>query len=72
MYVLKDLNGEEVKGVFYEEELSPVIIKPTTLYPIDKILETSGKCRNKKYFVSRARYPSSFNSASEIENIAPK
>ena len=62
VYVLKDFSDEEIKGVFYEEELSPVIIKPTTLYHIDKILETSRKGRNKKYFVSWAGYPSSFNS----------
>ena len=31
VYVLEDFNGEEVKGIFYEEELSPVIIKPATL-----------------------------------------
>ena len=75
VYVLEDFNGDAVNGVFYEEELSPVIIKPTTLYQIDQIIKTAGVGRNKKYFVSWAGYPASFNSwiaASEVEDITAK
>ena len=72
VYVLEDYNGEEIDGIFYEEELSPVITKSSTLYHIDQVLKTAGVGRNKKYFVSWADYPASFNSwvpASEVENI---
>jgi hypothetical protein len=38
MYKLKDLDGEELKGTFYEKELQK-IIKEDDVYEIEKILK---------------------------------
>ena len=60
-YFLEDLNGEEIKGSFYEQELQ--LVKDTNEdFEIDKILE-SKKINNIKYnLVSWLDYPPSFNS----------
>jgi hypothetical protein len=58
---LQDLNGEEIKGSFYDKELQKVKDLDEN-FEIDKILE-SKKINNQKYFlVSWSGYPSSFNS----------
>ena len=41
VYVLRDLNGEQLKGVFYEPQLQP--ISPGEVYPISKIQRRRGK-----------------------------
>ena len=55
------MNGEEIKGSFYEQELQ--LVKDTNEdFEIDKILE-SKKINNIKYnLVSWLDYPPSFNS----------
>ena len=42
MYTLSDLNGERVKGQFYEQEVQKVTVQRDHLYRIDKLLETKG------------------------------
>jgi hypothetical protein len=60
-YHIQDLNGEEIKGSFYEKELQKVKDLDEN-FEIDKILETK-RINNQKYFlVSWLGYPSSFNS----------
>lgn len=72
-YTLQDLAGEEIDGIFYEEELSRVrkdLTKDTFI--IKKVIRSRGKGRNKQYFVSWAGYPDKFNSwipASDLEII---
>ena len=64
VYILEDLNDEEIDCIFYEQELSHVIddyISSKT-WKIDKILETAGKGSNKKHFVSWRGWPKKFNS----------
>jgi len=38
VYKLEDLDGEEIKGIFYEEELSEFSTNDTTLSQVEKIL----------------------------------
>jgi transposase InsO family protein len=62
VYKLEDLNGEEIKGVFYEPELQKVIKDIKDPFVLDKVLKTKTEKGEKKYFVSWRGYPPSFNS----------
>ena len=72
-YFLQDLAGEEIDGIFYEQELSRVqkdLEKESFI--IKKIIRSEGKGRNKLYLVSWMGYPEKFNSwipASEIKQL---
>ena len=59
VYVLKDLNGEVLKGIFYHEEIIAVEL-PKDVFPLS-VIKTKGTGSNKKYFVSWKGYPASFN-----------
>jgi len=72
LYVLRDTKGEEIVGRFYEHELQKVIIRPDHLYRIDKIVDTKGRGRSKRYFVKWQGYGDEFNSwvpASDLTQI---
>ena len=72
VYRLKDYDGEELKGTFYEKELQNVI-KPDDVYEVEKILKKRGRGRNVQYLVKWLGYPNKFNSwvsASEINSIS--
>ena len=71
VYKLKDLDGEELKGMFYEKELQKVI-KEDDMYEIEKILKKRGRGNNVHYLVKWLGYPNKFNSwvsASEVNKI---
>ena len=71
VYKLKDYDGEELKGTFYDKELQKVI-KQDDLYEVEKILKKRGKGNNVQYLVKWLGYPSKFNSwvpASEINKV---
>ena len=55
-YFLKDLNGEKIDGMFYEQELLKT--KQNDLYIIEKIIKKVGN----KYLVKWKNYPDKFNS----------
>ena len=57
-YYLKDLNGNKIDGVFYEQELLKTNIKDNDLYIIEKIIKKIGN----KYLVKWRGYDDSFNS----------
>jgi len=57
-YRIKDLNGEEIKGSFYEAELQKV--QPKTVFRIEKIIKFDK--RKKRYLIKWYGYDSSFNS----------
>ena len=61
VYRLKDLNNEEIEGVFYDYELQKVT-RDKEAYVIDKILKKKKEKGVFKYFVSWRGYPPSFNS----------
>ena len=57
-YYLKDLNGNKIDGMFYEQELLKTNMKENDLYIIEKIIKKVGN----KYLVKWRGYESSFNS----------
>ena len=57
-YYLKDLNGNKIDGMFYEQELLKTNIKVNDLYIIEKIIKKIGN----KYLVKWRGYDDSFNS----------
>lgn len=61
VYAIEDMKGEEIEGTFYEQELTRVRVKESTLYKIDKIMDTRGKSRSKEVLVSWVGHPSKFN-----------
>ena len=64
-YYLKDLNGNEIDGTFYQEELSKSNMKEDDLYIIEKIIKKLGN----KYLVKWRGYDDSFNSYVNINDI---
>lgn len=57
VYRVKDLDGEEIKGTFYEHELQKVASLPST-YDIEKVL----KEKDDSLFVRWKGYPAKFDS----------
>ena len=56
-YYLKDLNGNKIDGMFYDQELLKTNIKDNDLYVIEKIIKKIGN----KYLVKWRGYDDSFN-----------
>ena len=71
VYRLQDMDKEEIRGLFYAEELQLVKYDPYKTYAINKILDTRGRGRGKEVLVSWKGFPlKKFNSwilASEIK-----
>ena len=68
VYKLKDYDGEELKGTFYDKELQKVV-KDDDVYEVEKILKKRGRGSKVQYLVKWLGYPNKFNSwvnASEI------
>lgn len=61
VYRLKDLQGEVLGGIFYEEELQG-IQKDDNVYQIERILEKRRVKNRLEYFVKWKGYPDKFNS----------
>ena len=57
-YYLKDLNGNKIDGMFYQEELLKTNMKENDLYIIEKIIKKVGN----KYLVKWREYDDTFNS----------
>ena len=56
VYKLKDYDGEELKGTFYDKELQKVV-KDDEVYEVEKILKKRGRGSNVQYFVKWLGYP---------------
>jgi hypothetical protein len=72
VYIIKDYNGEDIKGTFYQSELQKITVTDTDLWKVENVLKTKGKGRNKQYFVKWLHWPSKFNSwvkASDVHDI---
>jgi hypothetical protein len=72
MYKLKDYAGEEIKGLFYANELQKADIDETEPYKIEKILKTRGRGSRKEYFVLWKYWPKKYASwvpASDVQDI---
>ena len=61
VYKLKDYDGEQLQGTFYEQELQRAI-KTDDLYQIEKVLRTRKRRGKTEYFVKWFGYPDKFNS----------
>ncbi len=71
MYKIKDYDGEELKGTFYDKELQKVI-KQDDVYEVEKILKKRGRGKNVQYLVKFLGYSNKFNlwlPASQIKKI---
>ena len=60
-YELRDLNGETLKGKFYEPELQQ-ILKKDDVYKIEKVLKSRKRAGKTEYFVKWKGYDDNFNS----------
>ena len=60
VYKLKDLQGEEILGKFYDDEIQSVKLK--NLYKVEKVLKTRKAKQGKEFFVKWQGYPEKFNS----------
>lgn len=69
VYVIADLNNEEISGTFYGYELQHVQVNVNTAFRVHKILETRGRGRTREVFVKWRGYPESFNSWIPAANI---
>jgi hypothetical protein len=62
-YILKDENGETIKGGFYEQEIQKT--KHTDVYLVEKVIKRKGD----KLFVKWLGYPPSHNSWLDIKDV---
>ena len=60
-YGVKDYDGEDIKGKFYEQELQKVT-KQDDVYEIEEVVKTRKRAGRVEYFVKWKGYPSKFNS----------
>lgn len=61
VYKVKDYDGEEIEGTFYETELQKVI-KTDHVYKIERIIKRRKRNGTTEYFVKWFGYPDKFNS----------
>ncbi|KAG6438937.1 hypothetical protein O3G_MSEX000345 [Manduca sexta] len=72
VYTIKDLDGEEIVGTFYDRELQKVIYDPTIEHKIDKIIRSRYSGNRQQVLVKWKGYPNKFNSwilASSLKQI---
>ena len=62
VYTILDWDGERVDGTFYEPELQPVTIDPTTEYRVEKILKRRVRNKRKEVLVHWLHLPKKYDS----------
>ena len=62
VYTILDWDGERVDGTFYEPELQPVTIDPTTEYRVEKILKRRLRNKRKEVLVRWLHWPKKYDS----------
>ena len=62
VYTILDWDGERVDGTFYEPELQPVTIDPTTEYRVEKILKRRVRNKGKEVLVRWLHWPKKYDS----------
>jgi len=69
-YTLKEYDGTDLSGIFYNEELIKVIVPKDSLFKIEKIIRERGKGKKKEYLVKWLGYPDHYNSwISNIQHV---
>ncbi|XP_033729641.1 uncharacterized protein LOC117318795 [Pecten maximus] len=72
VYRVKDYDGDEIKGTFYQSELQKIDVRDDDMWKVETILKTRGKGRNKQYYVKWLHWPKKFNSwinASDVTDL---
>ncbi|GFT20214.1 uncharacterized transposon-derived protein F54H12.3 [Trichonephila clavipes] len=65
---LKDLQGEEIKGTYYEAELQKVV--DSGFYPVENVIKQRKRRGITEYFVKFLGYPEKFNdSVTDIQKV---
>ena len=67
--VIEADDGEEIKGVFYPEEVQKVLKSQTDTYPIEKVLKYRGKGNRKEAYVRWKGYSDKFDQWILAKNI---
>ena len=67
-YKLKDYNNEEIKGSFYNQELT-IYNKKDDVYEVEKILKTRYRNGKKEFLVKWKGYPDEMNTWVPEENL---
>ena len=62
VYTILEWDGERVDGTFYEPELQPVTIDPTTEYRVEKILKRRVRNKRKEVLVRWLHWPKKYDS----------
>ena len=63
LYKLRDFLGEDIKGTFYESELSLVNVDKDQIWKVSKVLiQCKRKGKNKEYYVRWLHWPKKFDS----------
>ena len=62
VYTILDWDGERVDGTFYEPELQPMTIDPTTEYRVEKILKRRVRNKRKEVLVRWLHWPKKYDS----------
>ena len=61
VYRMKDLMGEDIKGIFYGKELQKVL-KTDDVFRVEKVVEERTRKGKKEYIIKWMGYPDKFNS----------
>jgi len=69
VYRLEDMKGEELTGIFYEEELSPYDETEDTTFKVEKILSRKSVKGNKFALVKYKGWPEKFNEWIPVDNL---
>ena len=62
IYRLRDLQGDDIKGTFYQNEIQKINYNLDSEFKIEKVLKTKGTGHTKQLLVKWKYYPSKFNS----------
>lgn len=69
MYKLKDLQGDNIKGLFYTAELQKVHKDENSLWFIERILKKRNKNKKLQYYVEWQGFPKTFNSWVDADDV---
>jgi len=61
-YEVRDLDGEVIKGRFYEAEIQKVLKSDDERLDIDRIIKTRKRDGNEQYLLAWKGYPNKFDS----------
>ena len=67
-YILEDLQGEKITGIFYRQELQKTELPE--IYEIETILDVRGKPSAREYFVKWRNYPAKFNQCVPAKSVS--